>query len=248
MISTPDLVNNKYTASFHLVTVELENFTYICAQITTNSMKRTRLFLIGALGIVLGFSSCGGYSDGKMTNRQLYNNETFVDSEGFTFFKTAHEKAAYELAHARYAITNGATGDAKALAERIIAVYGEMVPEMEALAADKQVVLPDPGALVFNAEELQEEAATGDSTALATEETSASTSTSASTGASGNATFDADAYLAHVKTQQAEILNQFKRASRNTEKDVRKYASEKLETVKELYKLAGGSTDEQAHH
>ena len=102
-------------------------------------MKRTKLFLIGALGIGAAFSSCG-YSDGQMTKRQLYNNETFVDSEAFTFFKTAHEKAAYELAHARYALEQGGTEASRALAEKIISTYTEMLPELEQLAAEKQVI------------------------------------------------------------------------------------------------------------
>lgn len=192
-------------------------------------MKQTRLFLIGALGIGIAFSSCG-YSDGQMTKRQLYNNETFADSEAFTFFKTAHEKAAYELAHARYALEQGATADSRALAEKIIAVYSEMLPELEQLAADKQVIVPDPGALVFKVES---EDITVDTDSLTTVETRS---------------FDGSAYVAHVQKEQAEILNQFQRASRNTDKDVRKYCTDRLETIKEIYTMAGGEIDDNSHH
>lgn len=192
-------------------------------------MKRTKLFLIGALGIGAAFSSCG-YSDGQMTKRQLYNNETFVDSEAFTFFKTAHEKAAYELAHARYALEQGGTEASRALAEKIISTYTEMLPELEQLAAEKQVILPDPGALTFKVETTDAmEADSLESTPV-------------------QAAFDGEAYLAHVQREQAEILNQFRRVSRNTDKDVRKYSNDKLITIEEIYELAGGSVDNDSHH
>lgn len=191
--------------------------------------------MIGALGIGIAYTSCG-YSTGEMTKRQLYNNETFVDSEGFTFFKTVYEKAAYELAHARYALTQGGTAESRALAEKIIATYTDMLPELEQLAANKHVIVPDPGALSFNAE-----------TAVADLEPTNTLQTDSLESTQPIVAFDGAAYIAHVQKEQAEILNQFTRASRNTDQDVRKYTGDRLEAIKEIYVLAGGEVSESAH-
>lgn len=188
-------------------------------------MKRTRLFLAGAMAVAVTFASCG-YDNGKIGKQQLYNNATFVDTEGFTFFKTAHEKMAYELAHAEYALSQGITGDARALAEKIIASYTKLLPMIDSLAVEKQVIANDPGALVFQAEHV-------------TAETDSLEAAPA---------FDQAGYVAHVQKEQAAILNQFTRASRNTDKDLRKFCQDRLEMIQEIYTLAGGQVDDGAHH
>lgn len=222
----------------------MENFLYICLQ-TNERMKRTRLFLIGAMAITVTFASCG-YDNGKVGKEQLYNNATFVDTEGFTFLKTAHEKAAYELAHAQYALNQGVSGEAQALAEKIVATYTDLLPELDELGAEKQVIANDPGAFVFNAE-AHYDLGTEASTLPAEEEDTAETPEEAPT-VTAAAGFDQQAYLAHVQKEQAEILNQFERASRNTDKDLRKFAVDRLDIIKEIYTLAGGQVDEGAHH
>ena len=186
-------------------------------------MKRTRLFLIGAMAIGVTLASCGGYGD-NIGKQQLYNNATLVDTEGFIFFKTAHEKAAYELAHAQYALSQGVSGEARILAEKIVATYTALLPVIDSLAAEKQVIANDPGALVFSV--APDTASTDSLTVVA---------------------FNQESYMAHVQKEQAEILNQFKRASRNTDKDLRKFTSEQLEIIKEIYTLAGGHVDESHH-
>lgn len=220
----------------------MENFLYICHQ-TNERMKRTRLFLIGAMAITVTFASCG-YDNGKVGKEQLYNNATFVDTEGFRFFKTAHEKAAYELAHAQYALSQGVSGEAQVLAEKIVGTYADLLPELEELGVAKQVIADDPGAFVFNAEEHYElitaepivaEELEGEAAPAVTENT---TSTA----------FNSEAYIAHVQKEQAAILDQFERASRNTDKDLRKFATDRLDIIKEIYTLAGGHVDEHAHH
>lgn len=185
-------------------------------------MKRTGLFLMGALAIGFACSSCGNAD--QVGKQQLYSNATLVDSEGFTFFKTTYEKAAYELAHAQYALGQGVSADAKAIADQVVATYTALLPELEQLAADKQVVVPDPGALTFNASEAS---AVEDSVAVQ---------------------FDAASYVAHVQKEHKELINQFKRVSRNTDKDLRKFGSENIAAIKEIYTLAGGHEDESAHH
>lgn len=185
-------------------------------------MKRTSLFLIGALGLSATFYSCGNAD--QVTKQQLYNNATLVDSEGFTFFKVSHEKIAYELDYAKYAANSSSSSQVKSFADKLNEVYGGMLAELEELAAAKQVVLPDPGALVFNAEDFSDQA---DSVQVA---------------------FDEQAYLAHALKAQSEILNQFQRASRNTDKELRQYSTDRLHAVKEVYVLAGGEEEAGAHH
>ena len=186
-------------------------------------MKSTKLFLIGAFAIGFAVASCGYSNPDKITKEQLYNNTTHVDSEGFTFFKTAYEKAAYELSHANYALSQGVSGDAKAIADQIVASYTDMLPELEQLAIKKQVIVPDPGALVFTAPEFTAEE---DSVAVP---------------------FDEAAYILHVQKEHKELINQFKRASRNTDVDLRKFGSDKIAAVKEIFALAGGQEEESAH-
>lgn len=198
------------------------NLSKFAAKTTTKIMKRRSLFLIGALGLSIAFYSCGN-SD-QVTKQQLYNNATLVDSEGFTFFKTSHEKIAYELEYANYAASVSSSSQVKGLADKLQEVYGSMLPELEELAASKQVVLPDPGALVFNAEDFNLEAD------------------------SVQAPFDEQAYLAHALKAQKEILNQFKRASRNTDKELRQYSADRLEAVKSAFVQAGGEEDAGGHH
>src|SRR5690554_6444164 len=186
-------------------------------------MKSTRLFLIGAFAVGFAVASCGYSNPDKITKEQLYSNATHVDSEGFTFFKTTYEKAAYELSHANYALSQGVSGDAKAIADQIVAAYTDMLPELEELAITKQVIVPDPGALVFTAPEVTAEQ---DSVAVP---------------------FDAEAYVLHVQKEHKELLNQFKRVSRNTDPDLRKFGSDKIAAVKEIFALSGGQEDESAH-
>lgn len=185
-------------------------------------MKRNRLFLIGAIAIGSVAASCGYSDQNKITKQQQYNNATHVDTEGFRFFKTTYEIAAYELDHAQYALSQGVSGEAKAIADQIVATYTGLLPELEQLAITKQVIVPDPGALVF----AEPEVAAEDSVA---------------------APFDAAAYVLHVQKQHEELINQFNRASRNTDPDLRKIGTEKIAAIKDIFTLAGGHLEESAH-
>lgn len=179
-------------------------------------MRKPNLLAVVALGLSVFFASCN--SEGQANKQQLYNNATKVDSEGYAFFKTVHEKASYELAYAEYAAANGAPA---ALTDNIKALYSEILPQLEALAADAHVIVPAPGQLVFAAEELQ-----SDSTQ----------------------TFVASEYQDRFVREQQALVDQFKRASRNTYKPLRAYAQETLPRVQQLYADAGGAADHGAHH
>ncbi len=181
-------------------------------------MKRTRLFLLAAFGLSIAFTSCNNY--GEYGRQKAYNNATTADSEAFKFYKTAFEKMTYAVDFAKYS-SNLGNSEIQALNNRILEVYPAYLTEMEAMAADDQVVLPDPGMPAFTVPS----AFQVDSVTV----------------------FDPAAYASYMEKEHAEILKEFKRASRNTDLDVREYAKERLPVIEELYKLSGGTTEEGGH-
>lgn len=183
------------------------------------NMKKSNLLAIAALGLGVMLSSC--QTEGEASRQHMYNNASKVDNEGFTFLKTVHEKAGYELAYSEYAATNSGSAEIKALSDSIAGVYADLLPQLEELAAKLHVVLPDPGQLVFSGEEL----------ALDSEHV-----------------LTAEGYKHHFVHEQETIVDQFKRASRNTNANLRALANEQLPKAKSLYAQAGGVESHGAHH
>lgn len=175
-----------------------------------------------ALPLVVAVSSCTRHAGEPAKRSLLLNNETNVDTEGYMFFKLAHEKAVYEVQLAKYVQSVASSAATKNLASKISDLYGEMIPELETLATTFHVVLPDPGIPGFA---MPHHFATDSLTS-----------------------FNNEAYAAHVQHEQSTILEQFNRASRNTAKPLKDYAKEKLPAVKEVFALAGGHEDHGAHH
>lgn len=180
-------------------------------------MKKRSFVLVAILGLGLGVSSCN--NPGDVTKQQLYNNATLVDSEAFNFFKGVHEKGTNAIEMANYSNSQGATGEIKAYNDKVLEVMPAILTEMETLAADFQVVLPDPGLIRFEAP------VEGDSTQV----------------------FGQDTYKRVYTEDAAFIYDQFKRLSRNTVKEVRAFGQEKLPIAEELYKLSGGTIDQVGH-
>ncbi|MFC7523630.1 DUF4142 domain-containing protein [Parapedobacter sp. GCM10030251] len=184
-------------------------------------MKLRNIFLM-ALPLVAAVSSCTRHAGEPAKRSLLLNNETNVDTEGYLFFKLAHEKAVYEVQLAKYVQSVGASAATKNLASKISDLYGEMIPELETLASAFHVVLPDPGIPGFS---MPHHFATDSLTG-----------------------FNNEAYTAHVQHEQGAILEHFNRVSRNTSKTLKAYANEKLPAVKEVFALAGGHEEHGAHH
>lgn len=183
-------------------------------------MNIKNCFLIAASLLVL--SSCVRHPGESVRRGTLYNNEGGTDSEGYTFFKRVHEKARFETQLATYVQSSPASAQAKDLAGKIVETYKPMVTELENLAGAFSVVLPDPGEPVFAVPPHFEADSLG--------------------------TFDNARYIAHVQHEQGAIMEQFKRLSRNTKKELKQYAEEKVPAVKTLYAAAGGQEDHGAHH
>ncbi|MBK1439467.1 hypothetical protein JHJ32_05680 [Parapedobacter sp. ISTM3] len=177
---------------------------------------------IAGLSLVVAISSCTRHAGEPVSRAVLYNNETDVDTDGYVFFKLLHEKAKFETQLATYVQSAPASSAAKELAAKVIETYEGMIPELESLAEAHFVVLPDPGMPGFSVPH------------------------HFSTDSLGS--FSSEAYIAHVQHEQGTILEQLRRAERNTAKTLRTYAHEKLPAVEEVFALSGGKADHGAHH
>ncbi len=185
-------------------------------------MKLRNIFLVALPLAAATVSSCTTHSGESVTRDKLYSNATDVDSEGFTFFKSVYEKAAHEVALAKYVQSSAASAEAKKLAAGIVETYEPFFSELEELATSFYVVLPSPGMPTFSVPE--------------------------HFAADSLGGVDSQGYIAHAQHEQGAILEQFKRMDRNTSKVLKAYAKEKLPVVKELFALAGGHEDHGAHH
>lgn len=185
-------------------------------------MKIKHTSLVAASVVAFTLGSCTLHGGEAVSRNKLIVNATGVDSEGFTFLKTGHEKAVLETELAKYVQSAPASAQARALAGRVIETYQGIIPGLEELATGLYVILPDPGMPGFEAPHHF-----------------------AADSVSG---FDSNAYIAHVQHEQALILEQFRRASRNTVKEVQHFAKEQLPAVKTLFADAGGQEDHGAHH
>ncbi|WP_257670076.1 hypothetical protein [Parapedobacter tibetensis] len=184
-------------------------------------MIPNRTSIIAAIAAITLFGSCRNLGE-PYGRDKLYNNATNIDFEGFTFFKTVHEKAVFETHLAKHVQSAPASPAAKEVAAKVIETYEEVIPELENLAVESLVILPDPGMPVFTVPH--------------------------HFAADSLGSFDSEGYIAHVQHEQQIILEQLSRVDHNTVKSLNRYAKEKLPLVNELYALTGGKEDHGAHH
>ena len=175
-----------------------------------------------ALPLAVSVSSCVQHDGEPMSRTRLFWNATGVDSEGFTFFKTVYEKAAFEVELAKYVQSSPASAEAKKVAAGIVQTYEPQLAELEELGTSFHVILPDPSVPAFAVPHHFAVDSTG--------------------------VFDSKGYIAHAQQEQAEILEQYNRIDRNTVKTLRAFAAEKLPAVKEAFALTGGHEEHGAHH
>src|SRR5690606_34477917 len=122
-------------------------FAKFVASKTIILMNIKNSFLVAASMLVL--SSCARHPGETVRRGTLYNDETYVDTEGYTFFKSVHEKARFETALAKYIQSTSASSEAKGLASKIAETYEPLAAELESLAGTFAVILPDPGEADF---------------------------------------------------------------------------------------------------
>ncbi|MGK6349666.1 DUF4142 domain-containing protein [Parapedobacter sp. DT-150] len=185
-------------------------------------MSFRNVSFIAAFASAITLGSCAKHPGEPVSRAVLYNNATNADAEGYIFFKSVHQKAEFETQLAKHVQGSSASAKAKELAGKVVAIYEPIGAELESLAEAHLVVLPDPGMPGF--------------------------AVPPHFSADSLGSFDSEAYIAHVQHEQATILEQLNRADRNTDKNLRNYAKEKLPAVKELFALAGGQEDHGAHH
>lgn len=174
----------------------------------------------------------------SMKERQLrYTHTTDADGDAYQFFQIVGRKVPYEIDYASYVEGTSVSAQTKSLASKIKEEFSSILPELDALATERNVDFPIKGALAF---------ASPDSNPTVDNNTVDSLQT---VGEAEPARVVTDEnYLQHVKSQLATVKDQFKRVSRNTDKDLRDYAASKLEVLDELYHLAGGEVSGHAHH
>src|SRR5690606_16139785 len=107
-----------------------------------------------------------------------------------------------ESALARQVAAQSVSSQVKEVAERVSGFYEEVLPEIESLAAQTDVLIPAPGMPAFEV---------NDTVAINEKE-----------------------YLHSTLHEQKLVLDQFKRADRNTHKAINAYAKGKLEQIEEL--------------
>ncbi len=208
-------------------------------------MKLNTLFVAAVLASTT-LSSCVFKTADE---RQLkYTHTSLVDGDAYAFFRQVGTIAPYEVSYTKHVETVG-SAKAKEVAGKVAQVFGEILPQMDSLATKFHVDFPIRGVELY-------------STATATAATLAAAPVAAVDTAAHDSAVDAepvvlakhadvysdDAYLHHIQHQVAVVKEQFRRLSRNTNKELRDFAQGKAETIAELYTAVGGKEDAHAHH
>jgi len=173
------------------------------------------------------FASCSNKTAEQ--NQIKYTHTSRVDGDAFHFFQVVASKVPYEVGYASHVNTVGASSKAKAVATEIEKVYGDLFPQLESIATEFYVEIPLRGAAKFVTDEGTVDAQ--DSTEVAPV-----------------VVFNEESYLKHTVEEQALVIEQFKRLSRNTNKKLRDFAVEKLPALEELYVSSGGVIEKEDHH
>lgn len=190
-------------------------------------MKLNTLFVAAVCASTL-LASCNPKT--AQENQLKYTHTSLVDGDAFRFFDIVGSKVPYEADYAKYAESIASSTQAKQVASKVNAFYGSLIPQMDSLATEFHVDFPIKGAAKFQAV-ASTDSVTNDSTAV-----------------SAHAAYSDEAYLLHVQKETTVIKTHFERLSRNTNRALRDFAAAQVETLGEIYTLAGGKADAHAHH
>lgn len=196
-------------------------------------MKLNTFLIAAAATGALSLSSCNP----SMQEQQLkYTHTTLVDGDAYQFFQSVGEKVPYEIGYAAYVEGTATSAEARTLASRIREEFAAILPDLDELATKNQVDFPIRGAQAFVSPDSVRTVVNVPDTTQALESPVEQTA---------HASED---YVLYAQHQLADIKGQFKRLSRNTDRELRDYAASKLDVLDELYKLAGGEEDTHGHH
>lgn len=203
-------------------------------------MKLNTLFVAAVSAGALLATSCNPKT--AQENQLSLTHTSLADGDAYQFFQLVGAKVVYENDYAAYVTGVAGASQAKQLAAKVQEVYGSLIPALDSLATIKHVDFPIKGAEKFVAsgevETLAEEVVGDDSDSTEVEVVATVASTA----------YSDEAYIQHVQHEAKIVKDQIERMTRNTDKDVRAFAEEHLEKVKEVFTLAGGQEDAHAHH
>lgn len=221
-----------------------KNVLYIRAYLWDNLLflfQNRRIMKLNTLLIAAAFAgtfltmSCNRTAQEKQLK---YTHTTLVDGDAYQIFQIVGAKMPYEVDYATYAEGVASSAQARELAGKVKEVFTDILPNLDELATKNQVDFPIRGAKEFEAPIENQSVVEADS--IQTD--------AAVAPAVVAETYSNEGYVLHVRNELAEIKKQFKRLSRNTNRELRDYAASQLDRLDELYKLAGGQEDEHAHH
>lgn len=179
--------------------------------------------------------------------RQLkYTHTSLVDGDAYAFFQIVGEHVAIGLVHADQ-IQNGGGAKAKELGAKLKDFYEQLDPELDSIATAFHVDYPIKGVAATHSSD----------EGVAAHTAAAAQSTSDTTVHSATVTVEQEAqhahepvsdYVTHTQHELATLKTQFERLTRNTNKDLQKFAKKHLAAISDLYAQAGGKEDAHAHH
>ncbi|PRD55791.1 hypothetical protein C5749_00370 [Sphingobacterium gobiense] len=192
------------------------------------------------------FASCDPH---VAKERQLsLTHTTLVDNDAYQFFQLVGSKVVYENDYAAYAGGVARSSQAKQLAAKAQEVYGFLVPQLDSLARLKQVDFPIKGAARYAVAVEAQTAVEREKVAGNRVDSDELDEDELTTEHVASVSYSDDAYIHHVQHETAIMKDQLQRMTRNTDKEVRAFAEENQGKVAELFALAGGKEDANAHH
>ncbi|WP_156306993.1 hypothetical protein [Sphingobacterium endophyticum] len=179
-------------------------------------------------------------------NQLKYTHTTLVDGDGYAFFRQVGSIAPYEVSYAQHVATVG-NAQAKDAAAKASKFFSDILPQMDSLATKYHVDFPILGTEKFTGPG-EENIAVEPNAAPVVVQDSTIADTAAPLVLQHAKVYSDAEYLSHIQHQVALVKEQFKRLSRNTNKDLRDFAQGQTETIAQLFTAVGGKEDAHAHH
>ncbi|MBV2226858.1 MULTISPECIES: hypothetical protein [Sphingobacterium] len=179
-------------------------------------------------------------------NQLKYTHTTLVDGDAYAFFRQVGSIAPYEVSYAEHVATVG-NAQAKDAAAKAAKFFSDILPQMDSLATKYHVDFPILGTEKFTGEG-QENIAVEPNEAPVVVNDSTIADSAAPLALQHAKVYSDQEYLSHIQHQVALVKEQFRRLSRNTNKDLRDFAQSQTETVAQLFTAVGGKADAHAHH
>lgn len=206
-------------------------------------MKLNTLLVAGVLASAT-LSSCVFKTAEE--NQLKYTHTTLVDGDAYAFFRQVGSIAPYEVSYAEH-VSQVGNAQAKDAAAKVSKFFGDVLPQLDSLATKYHVDFPILGTEKYTGSGSENIAVEPNAAPVVVEDSTIADSV-APVVLQHAAVYSDQAYLTHIQHQVALVKEQFRRLSRNTNKDLRDFAQAQTETVAELFTAVGGKADAHAHH